>query len=145
MPVCKLSFIVHGCGDLPPTALKTMVMINLMKGLPDNVIGFDAEGKVTGKDYETVLIPAVEEKLKTHKKISLLYHLGNGFDGFDLAAMMDDTKVGMGHLTAWDKIALVSDHETINMLAKFFGYIIPSQVKVFNNAQLEDAKRWVSQ
>ena len=36
-------------------------MLKLLEGLPDNVLGVSAEGKITGKDYETVLIPAIEE------------------------------------------------------------------------------------
>jgi hypothetical protein len=40
-----------------------------MHELPDNVLGVSAEGQISGADYETVLIPAVESKLKSHDKI----------------------------------------------------------------------------
>ncbi len=118
-------------------------MIKLMNDLPDNVVGVSAEGKVSGNDYETVLIPAVEEKLKANKKINLLYHLGKGFTGFDLSAMIDDAKIGMKHLNAWGRIALVSDHEIINTFAKFFGYMLSCEVRIFKDADLEDAKKWI--
>ena len=39
-------------------------MIKTIKDLPSNVLGFEASGAVTGKDYESVLVPAVEAKLK---------------------------------------------------------------------------------
>lgn len=120
-------------------------MIRLINGLPGHVLGFEAEGKVTGKDYDTVLTPLVEEKLKTHKKISFLYQLGANFDGFDFAAMIDDAKVGMKNISAWDKVALVSDSKTLNNLTRFFGHMVPCEVKVFKNADLEQAKQWVSQ
>ena len=96
-------------------------MLKIIEDLPDNVLGISAEGKITGTDYENVLIPALEEKLKANKKIRMLYHLGTNFTGFDLNAMLDDAKMGLKHLSAWDKIALVSDHEMINTFAKFFG------------------------
>jgi hypothetical protein len=57
-------------------------MITLMNDLPDHVIGLTASSKVTGEDYEKILIPEVEAKLKNHKKISLLYCLGKDFDSF---------------------------------------------------------------
>jgi hypothetical protein len=38
-------------------------MIEIMTGFPDGVPGFDATGKVTAEDYETVLVPAVEDML----------------------------------------------------------------------------------
>ena len=119
-------------------------MLKIMKDLPNNVLGVSAEGEVSGKDYETVLIPAVEEKLKTNKKINLLYHLGDNFIGFNMAAMFDDAKVGMKHLFSWDKIAMVSNHHVMNSILKFFGYMIPGEVRVFKNEELEEAKKWIS-
>ena len=120
-------------------------MLKLLEGLPDNVLGVSAEGKVTGTDYETVLIPAIEKKLKEHKKIRMIYDLGSNFTGFDLSAMLDDAKMGMKHLSAWDRIALVSDHEMINTFAKFFGHMLSCELRVFKNAELEEAKKWISE
>ena len=118
-------------------------MLKLIEGLPVNVLGVTAEGKITGVDYENVLIPAIEAKLKTNKKMNMLYHLGNTFVGFSLGAMLDDTKIGFKHLASWDKIAIVSDHEMINDMARFFGHLIPCEVRIFKNAELEGAKKWV--
>ena len=118
-------------------------MLKIMNDLPDNVLGVSAEGKITGTDYETVLIPAIEEKFKTNKKIRMLYHLGSQFTGFDLSAMLDDAKMGMKHLSPWDRIALVSDHEMINTFAKFFGHMLSCELRVFKNAEFEEAKKWI--
>ena len=69
-----------------------------MNDLPENILGVSAEGKITGTDYETVLMPAIEEKFKTSKKIRMIYQLGDKFSGFDFTAMLDDAKIGMKHL-----------------------------------------------
>ena len=118
-------------------------MIAIMNGLTDNVLGASAMGEVTDEDYEFTLIPAVEEKLKTNKKVRLFYHLGSDFTGFELTAVFDDAKMGIKHLTSWDRIALVSDHHTINAFAKFFGHIFPCPVRIFKNTEFEDAKKWI--
>jgi len=120
-------------------------MLKLLGGLPDNVLGVSAEGKITGTDYETVLIPAIEEKFKTSKKIRMIYQLGDKFSGFDFTAMLDDAKIGMKHLSAWDRIALVSDHEMINTFAKFFGHMLSCELRVFKNVEFEEAKKWISE
>ena len=120
-------------------------MLKIITDLPNNVLGVSAEGKITGTDYETILIPAVEEKFKTNKKIKLLYHLGNNFSGFDLNAMLDDAKIGMKHLSSWDKVALVSDHQMINTFAKFFGYLLPCEIRIFKDTELEVAKKWIAE
>ena len=120
-------------------------MLKIMNDLPANVLGVSAEGKITGTDYESVLIPALEEKLKTNKKVRMLYQLGSDFIGFEMSAMMDDAKVGLKHISAWDRIALVSDHETINSFAKFFGHLMSCELRIFKNSELEQAKKWVSE
>jgi len=120
-------------------------MLKIINNLPDNVLGITAEGKITGTDYETVLIPALEEKLKAHKKIRMVYHLGNSFSGFDMEAMIDDTKMGLKHLSAWDKIALVSNHHKINTVAKYFGYLFSCELRIFKDEELDEATKWISE
>jgi hypothetical protein len=120
-------------------------MLKLMNDLPESVLGVSAEGKITGTDYETVLIPALELKLKTNKKIQMIYHLGNSFTAFDVYAMLDDAKMGLKHLSAFDKVALVSDHRVINNVAKFFGYLLSCELRIYKDAELEDAKKWISE
>ena len=116
-----------------------------MQGLPDNTLGFEASGKVTGNDYETVLIPAVEAKLKEFSKVRMIYQLGTDFSGYDMEAMWDDTKIGLKHIKAWEKIAVVSDTEWIRSAVHVFGFAIPGHVRVFKNDELADAKKWVAE
>jgi len=118
-------------------------MLKLIEGLPDNVLDITAEGKITREDYEKVLIPAIEEKLKVNKKINMLYHLGKKVEGFSLGAMLDDAEIEIKHLTAWDKIAVVSDHKKINTMTKFFGHFIPCEIRIFKNAEIEAARKWI--
>jgi hypothetical protein len=120
-------------------------MLKIINDLPGNVLGIEAGGEVTGADYENVLIPAVDEKLKENKKIRFLYYLGSSFTGFSLKAMIDDAGVGIKNSSAWDRVALVSDHQQINGFAKFFGHLLPGEVKVFGNAGLDEAKKWIAE
>ena len=119
-------------------------MLTIMNDLPDNVLGVFAEGKITVSDYEAVSIPAIK-KIKIKKNIKLLYHLGSNFTGFDPNTMMIDAKLGMNYLSNWDKIALVSDHHMVNNFAKFFGYILSCEICIFKDAELEDAKKWITE
>jgi hypothetical protein len=120
-------------------------MLERMKGLPENVLGFEAKGEVTGADYESVLIPAVAELLGRQKRIRFLYHLGTDFSGFHAKAMWDDAKVGLQHITAWERVAVVTDVGWIRAAMKAFGFVMPGQVKVFGNGELEEARQWVSE
>ena len=118
-------------------------MLERIQGLPDNVLGFEARGEVTGADYESVLIPAVEEMLARQKSLRFMYCLGDEFTGFDAKAIWDDAKVGLQHLTAWERVAVVTDVGWISTAVKAFGFIMPGQVRVFSNSELAEAQRWL--
>jgi hypothetical protein len=119
-------------------------MIERMSDLPDHVVGFTAVGEITGEDYEKVLIPAVEDGLKRHSHLNLLYHLGPDFTGFTAKALWNDTKVGLQHITAWKQVAVVTDIDWIASMAKAFGFVMPCHVRVFDNDELAEAVAWVS-
>lgn len=114
-------------------------------GLPEDVLGFEAKGEVTGADYELVLIPAVDDMLKRRKSIRFLYHLGSEFTGFAAKAMWDDAKVGLQHLTAWERVAVVTDVGWVRTAVAAFGFIMPGHVMVFSNSELAKATRWLSE
>ena len=44
-------------------------MIELLTGFADDIIAIAYRGRVSGLDYETVLVPAVEAALRTHAKL----------------------------------------------------------------------------
>lgn len=119
-------------------------MIKLLPNLPSEVVGLTASGQVTAQDYETVVIPAIEAALQDHDKIRLLYHIGPDWTGFTAGAMWDDAKVGLSHMAAWEKIAVVTDVEWIRAGIKIFGFTITGLVRIFENAQLEAAIDWVT-
>lgn len=75
----------------------------------------------------------------------MLYHLGNTFVRFNLEVILDDTKTGIRHLSVWDKITMVSDHEMINAMVRFFGYLIPLEVRIFKNAVIDEARKWITE
>ena len=70
-------------------------MIEVIKELPDNVVGILAKGRVTNEECDTVLKPAMERSLKRHGKIRLYYEVGSRFPG----AGWDDLDVAISVLT----------------------------------------------
>lgn len=119
-------------------------MLEVLRDLPANVVGVVASGKVTAGDYESVLIPAIESALKAHGSVHMLYQLGPAFSGFTPGAMWDDLKVGVAHLKAWKKIAVVTDVDWVAGATRIFAFTFPCPVRVFSNDHFGDAVRWVA-
>jgi hypothetical protein len=120
-------------------------MIEVMTDLPDRVLGLKASGEVTADDYKTVVVPAIEEKLTKHKKVRLLYVIGDEFKGYTGGAAWEDAKVGMKHLTSFERVAVVTDVDWIGNMIKAFGFALPGEVRVFDDDDLGDARQWISE
>lgn len=119
-------------------------MLELIPKFPTHVVAISASGKVTTKDYENVLILAVDSRLKQYSKINIFYHLGPKFSGFSIGAIWDDAKLAIDHYQAWKKIAIVTDKAWIKSASDVFQFAIPCQLKVFSNKQYAKAEVWIA-
>lgn len=120
-------------------------MIEQLKDLPAGTLGFRAHGQVTASDYERVIVPDVEAAFALNRKLRLLYVMGEDFTGFDPGAMWDDAKLGMRHVSGWDRVALVTDVPWLRMTAQAMGFVVPAEFRLFALAELAEAKRWISE
>lgn len=119
-------------------------MLTPIPGLPPHVVGVEAHGKVTGRDYETVLKPAIDSVARTHDKIRLLYRFAPDFEGFDAAAVWEDTKLGLRHYTGWERVAVVTDTDWLGTGVRAMNFLVPADIKVFPLEENEQAERWIA-
>jgi hypothetical protein len=119
-------------------------VLETITGLPDNVVGIKASGEVTADDYRKVLVPAVEGVLDGEGKLRMLYVYGDDVTGLSAGATWQDTKVGLGHYTRWEKVAVVTNREWLRHSVDIFGHLIPGEVKAFTNKEEAEARTWVS-
>jgi hypothetical protein len=119
-------------------------MIEHLTSFPDNVLAFVCKGRVTKADYDAVLVPAVVQALKTHDKVRLYYETAGDFAGIDPGAMWEDFKVGMEHLTRWERVAVVTDVEWIKQTIRFFRFLMPGTMKLFPTSEATQARQWIA-
>ena len=108
------------------------------------MVGLEAVGEVTADDYSSVAIPAVEDALSQHEKISLLHVLGERFTGYEAGGQWADARLGMLHAFSWRRLAVVTDLDHVRKLVKGAGWAVPGEMKLFSNAQRAEAESWVS-
>jgi hypothetical protein len=100
-------------------------MIKFLKGLPPDVLAFEATGQVTHADYRDLLVPKAEAMMG-HGPVKVLYVIGPEFTGFDLGAMADDGVLWVRHWHDFIRIAVVH-----------------GETRVFGLAGLDAAKAWI--
>lgn len=111
---------------------------------PANVVAFRAVGTVERSDYENVLVPAVTALVEQHDEIRFVYVLGEDFDNYALSAAWEDAKLGLGNLTKWKRVALVTDHDWLRKSLHMLGWMVPGEVKSFELDEVEAAIGWAA-
>lgn len=119
-------------------------MIEQLPDLPAGILGFRMRGVVSAEDYESVMVPDIEAAFALNRKLRLVVHIGDDFTGFSPGAMWDDVKLGFRHITGWERTALVTDVGWVRVMSSMFGFAMPAHFKLFTNAELSEAFRWVA-
>ena len=115
-------------------------MLELIAGLPKNVVGIAASGKVTIQDCRDVLVPAIQKSRKRHDKIRLYYELNSRFPG----SAWDDLDLGLEHASCCERVAIVTDIGWVRLTVKAVRFLIPSEIRVFTTDRAEEGRAWVS-
>jgi SpoIIAA-like len=117
-------------------------MIKELAGLPDGVIGFEASGKLRAEDYRDIILPALE-RAAASGEVRFVVVIPE-FGGMSGGALWQDLKVGIEHLRAWKRIALVTDIEWMDRMTSLFGWMTPGEVRHFPLAQRDAAIAWAA-
>ena len=115
-------------------------MIELIEGLPKNVVGIAVKGRVTQQECRDILTPAVRDSLKWRDKNRLYYELGSRFPG----SGWDDLELGFGEAARCERIAIVSDIAWVRLTVKALRFLIPGEIRVFATFEAEEARAWIT-
>ena len=122
-------------------------MVERIAEMPAGTIGFKVVSDLTGDDYRDQIEPALAEAADKGD-VRLLFEIDAGF-GMDAGAVLEDAKtglkLGLGHMKAWKRTAIVTDVDWIRKAIKAFGFMAPGEVKVFDLAELGAAKVWIAE
>src|SRR2546421_11004817 len=75
-------------------------MIQVVEGLPDNIVGIVAKGRLTNDDWNRDIKPLIETSLKRHDKIRLYYEIGGRFPG----AALGNLRLGIEKAPQWGRV-----------------------------------------
>jgi hypothetical protein len=69
-------------------------VIELLEGLPKDIVAFEGIGEVPSADYEHVVVPTIEHALETNARVRLLHILGERLDRHTTGALWANAKLG---------------------------------------------------
>lgn len=118
-------------------------MMQLMQDVPANVIGFRASGKVEKADYNQVFIPELDKHATQSKEINFIFVIETDIQNFSLGAFFADIKAGLKNFSKWNRMAIVTDQESVEKFTDLSSFALPGESKGFSIPELEEAKKWV--
>jgi hypothetical protein len=118
-------------------------MLKPIEGLPQGVIGFEAEGEIRSSDYADVLMPAVREVSERGDEVRIVL-VFERWEGMSSGAVWHDLKMGVDNLRRWKRIALVTDLDWMITVTSLFGWMTPGEFKRFPVAERDQAIAWAA-
>jgi len=119
-------------------------MIEQIKNLPDNMVGFRASGEVTKDDFD-IVHKKVEQLVDKTGKLNYMLFLDTPPSEFTVGAWWEDALLGIKNITKWNRAAIISDSEVVDKFTAVFSKVMPGEFKVFQKNDLERAIDWTSE
>ncbi|HEY7042923.1 MAG TPA: STAS/SEC14 domain-containing protein [Nocardioidaceae bacterium] len=120
-------------------------MIEVVTGLPPRVAGVVVHGDLSAEDYRDGIRPAIEAAFAAGAPVRMMFVLDSDFDGFSGGAVWEDAKLGLSHLTGWERVAVVGDVSWVNQSVRLFGFLMPGEVRTYPLAERAAAEAWVTE
>jgi len=115
--------------------------IELKSTSSSNVVVAEVSGKLETSDYE-LLAPAIEEAIKKHGKIRLLFTMKD-FHGWTAGALWEDVKFDAKHFKDLERLAMVGDKAWERGMALFCKPFTTAKIKYFDASELDVAREWI--
>ena len=119
-------------------------MILQIPDLPNNMVGFRAEGEVTKEDFEIVKLQ-VSHLVEKTGKLNYMLVLDTSPGDFTLGAWMQDALLGIQNITKWNRAAIISDSETVKTFTDVFSKVMPGEFRGYKQSEYDRAVDWVSE
>lgn len=118
-------------------------MIETLTGLPEGIDGFRPVGTVTREDYETDVVPVLDQAATEGRRLRVVCVVGPEFTGLAPTAIWEDVRVGLRTLRRTDGCAVVTDTGWVRESSRLAAFLMPCPVRVFTGDDLAGAVDWL--
>jgi ubiquinone/menaquinone biosynthesis C-methylase UbiE len=105
------------------------------------ILEVHVSGKLTHRDYQRFM-PEFERMICAHGKIRILFEMEE-FRGWKMAALWDDIKVDVRHLSAIDRLAMIGDRRWQRWMSNFCRPFTTAEIRYFDRAAADEARSWI--
>jgi hypothetical protein len=99
--------------------------------------------RLAKEDYQQ-FVPEIERLIQKEGKIRMLIRMHN-FHGWTVGALWEDIKFDLKHFGDIERLALVGERKWEAGMAVFCKPFTRATVRYFDEAQAEEAQRWIKE
>ncbi|QSX38729.1 SpoIIAA family protein [Shewanella sedimentimangrovi] len=118
-------------------------MFSILEENASEVLTVIVSDRVTGEDFEQVLLPAIDAKLKDHASIELLFDIEDSCQGFSLTSVWMDALLALFHAGDVSRVAILVDRPGLKLLAQAQALFMPWPVAIYPRHRKGDARKWL--
>ncbi|RVU29555.1 STAS/SEC14 domain-containing protein [Neptunomonas marina] len=119
-------------------------MLSVLPETAGDLIVVQASDQLTADDYQSVLVPEVEEKLKSHPNVRVVIYFDPSFTGMELGAIWEDAKLGMAHANDFYRLAVVGGPDWAEWATALGNHLVKGEARHFSETQYLQAMHWVN-
>jgi SpoIIAA-like len=119
-------------------------MIEIMKDVPPGITAVRAVGTLTRDEYDAVVVPMLDEAVRTGRRIRCLCQVDSTYRGLTPSAAWEDLRLGLRGLRLFEACAVVSDIAWIRQWTRAASFFMPCPVQLFGEQEREQAIKWLS-
>ena len=123
--------------DIEPSLKMTTI-------IPGRILEVRLSGKLEKSDYED-FIPEIDRLIEERPAGLRLLVIFDDFKGWDAGGFWEDLKFGAGHLTEFERLAMVGDTTWEKAMAMFCKPITTADVKYFPIEEADRARAWIQE
>ncbi|MGD0828281.1 MAG: STAS/SEC14 domain-containing protein [Desulfobaccales bacterium] len=120
----------------------------MLKVMPESegpLLWLRAWERLTVLDYREIFVPRLEEVIRKHGKVRLLFHLAPDFRGWTPGAWWEDVKLDLKHRGDFEKLALAGASFWADVLLRLFAHFMSGEVRTFLREYLAEAWIWIQE
>ncbi len=120
-------------------------MIHQLNDVPNTMVGFKATHDVTKEDFDRVVLPAVAELVERTDQLNYLLVIDTPLKNFTIGAWLKDAMLGLNNLNKWNRVAIVSESESIKNITEVFSVVVAGEFRCYTHPELDEAIQWVGE
>lgn len=120
-------------------------MVYHLHNLPSNIVGFNAIGNSTEKDFSETIFPKVKQRFAKIEQLNYFLVHESTVKNFTADACLKDALINIKKLTNWKRVAIVSDSNAKRNFADLFSCLVPKEFKGFEQKNMLKAIDWVAE